>query len=105
MFGVDTPVEGLNFSFVVSPQTMYVPESEKNDSPAVTRFRRSDFIAAVYAFVFVLANFGIAIAARMPMITTTISSSMSVKPFFRVVFIGLFRAGGCSRRRELRAAA
>jgi hypothetical protein len=30
---------------------------------------------------FVLANFGIAIAAKMPMMTTTISSSMSVKPF------------------------
>jgi len=28
----------------------------------------------------VLLNFGIAIAARMPMITTTISSSMRVKP-------------------------
>src|SRR5262245_60730103 len=35
---------------------------------------------AKYAFCFVLANFGIAIAAKMPMITTTISSSMSVKP-------------------------
>src|SRR5882762_8316113 len=85
MFGADTPVDGLNFSLVVSPQTMYVPESEKNDSSAVTRFRRSDFIAAVYAFVFVLANFGIAIAARMPMITTTISSSMSVKPLRLVI--------------------
>src|SRR5882757_5940444 len=85
MLGVDTPDDGLNFSFVVSPQMMYVPESEKNDSSAVTRFRRSDFIAAVYAFVFVLANFGIAIAARMPMITTTISSSMSVKPLRLVI--------------------
>src|SRR5207249_2344724 len=36
--------------------------------------------SARYASSFVLANFGIAIAARMPMITTTISSSMSVKP-------------------------
>src|SRR5712671_2669694 len=87
MFGADTPVDGLNFSLFVSPQMMYVPESEKNDSSAVTRFRRSDFIAAVYAFVFVLANFGIAIAARMPMITTTISSSMSVKPLRLVIGI------------------
>src|SRR5215211_334877 len=47
-------------------------------------FRRSDFIEARYAFSFVLANFGIAIAARMPMITTTIRSSIRVKPF-RVV--------------------
>src|SRR5438552_11655872 len=43
-------------------------------------FRRSDFIEEMYAFSFVLANFGIAMAARMPMITTTINSSMSVKP-------------------------
>src|SRR3989441_3616078 len=34
----------------------------------------------MYAFSFVLANFGIAIAARIPMITTTINSSISVKP-------------------------
>src|SRR3954465_11498680 len=61
----------------------YLPESEKYASSAVTRFRRSDFIAAVYALVFVLANFGIAIAARMPMITTTIRSSISVKPLRR----------------------
>src|SRR3974377_2238536 len=43
--------------------------------------RRSDFMDAMYAFSFVLANFGIAIAARMPMMTTTIRSSISVKPF------------------------
>src|SRR4051812_11953971 len=46
--------------------------------------RRSDFIEARYAFSFVFANFGIAIAARMPMITTTIRSSIRVKPL-RVV--------------------
>jgi hypothetical protein len=32
------------------------------------------------AFSFVLANFGIAIAAKMPMMTTTINYSISVKP-------------------------
>src|SRR6266487_5713591 len=47
---------------------------------AVTRFRRSDFIEARYAFSFVLANFGIAMAAKIPMITTTIRSSIRVKP-------------------------
>src|SRR5213083_1538535 len=56
---------------------LYLTESAKYASSAVTRFRRSDFIEAMYAFAFVLANFGIAMAARMPMITTTISSSMS----------------------------
>src|SRR5437867_7574710 len=39
----------------------------------------------MYAFSFVLANFGIAIAARMPMITTTINSSISVNPL-RFIF-------------------
>ena len=34
---------------------------------------------------FVAPNFGIAIAARMPMITTTIRSSMSVKPLRSMV--------------------
>ena len=42
-------------------------------------------MAATYAFSFVFANLGIAIAARMPIITTTISSSISVKPL-RVLF-------------------
>jgi len=54
--------------------------SEKYASCAVTMLRASLFIDASTAFCFVLANFGIAIAARMPMITTTISSSMRVKP-------------------------
>src|SRR6478609_5635372 len=75
-----TPDDGLNFiPFVVS--VAYWAESAKYDSSAVTRLRRSDFMAAMYAFDFVLANFGIAIAARIPMITTTIRSSMRVKPF------------------------
>src|SRR5881296_750110 len=59
---------------------VYFDESEKYASSALTRLRRSDFIAVTYAFDFVLANFGIAIAARMPMMTITIRSSISVKP-------------------------
>src|SRR2546428_1890512 len=59
---------------------LYFTESAKYASSAVTMLRRSDFIEAMYAFSFVLANFGIAIAAKMPMITTTINSSISVKP-------------------------
>src|SRR5947207_6465826 len=55
--------------------------------------RRSDFIAATYALSFVFANFGIAIAARMPMMTTTISSSISVKPFLLVI-VCLLSVGG-----------
>jgi hypothetical protein len=53
-------------------------------------FFRSDFMAVMYAFFFVFANFGIAIAARMPMMTTTIRSSMRVKPL-RVRGIAVLR--------------
>src|SRR4029078_3313221 len=77
--GVMTPVEVLYRSCAISDT--YFSESEKYASSAVTRLRRSDFMAVTYAFDFVLANFGIAIAAKMPMMTTTISSSMSGKPF------------------------
>src|SRR3954470_20354273 len=80
-----TPVDGWNlmpvFAVVLSITVVYFELSEKNASSAVTRLRRSDFIAVTYALFFVLANFGIAIAAKMQMMTTTISSSMSVKPF------------------------
>src|ERR1700724_3321656 len=54
--------------------------SEKYASCAVIRLRRSAFIEAMYAFSLVFANFGMAIAARMPMMTTTIKSSIRVKP-------------------------
>src|SRR5881628_1329613 len=71
---------------------VYLTESAKNASSAVIRFRRSDFIEARYAFSFVFANFGIAIAARMPMITTTIRSSIRVKP---LRFTALPPSGDC----------
>src|SRR4051812_28771081 len=87
MVGVQTPVDGLNFICVTS--VVYLTESAKKASSAVTRFRRSDFIAAMYAFSFVFANFGIAIAAKMPMMTTTIRSSMSVKPLRTLRSIGV----------------
>src|SRR6185312_9951036 len=77
MVGPTTP---LVVAYAVPRLLVYFTESAKYASSAVTRFRRSDFIDARYAFSFVLANFGIAIAARMPMITTTIRSSISVKP-------------------------
>src|SRR3954470_9249016 len=78
----------------------YLAESEKYDSSAVTRLRRSDFIAAMYAFDFVLANFGIAIAARIPMITTTISNSIRVKPRrARVIILSPVVLEGAALRR------
>src|SRR2546423_6677302 len=60
-------------------------------SSYVATLRRSDFIAATYALSFVLAYFGIAIAARMPMMTITIRSSIRVKPF---LLLTLFSCSG-----------
>src|SRR5712672_4245235 len=77
MVGPTTPLVTL---YAVPKALVYLTESAKYASSAVIRLRRSDFIEARYAFSFVFANFGIAIAAKMPMITTTIRSSMSVKP-------------------------
>src|SRR5438876_8759205 len=59
---------------------LYLTESAKYASSAVTRFRRSDFIEAMYAFALELENIRLNMRHKMPMITTTISSSMSVKP-------------------------
>src|SRR5256885_10265968 len=80
MVGSVLPVDWLKVTPPAPIVDEYFTESAKYASSAVTRLRRSDFIEARYAFSFVLANFGIAIAARMPIITTTINSSMSVKP-------------------------
>src|SRR5687767_9058043 len=77
MVGPTTPLVVL---YAVPRLLVYFTESAKYASSAVIRLRRSAFMEARYAFSFVLANFGIAIAAKMPMITTTIRSSISVKP-------------------------
>src|SRR5258708_13885571 len=87
MVGPTTPVVVL---YAVPRLLVYFTESAKYASSAVIRLRRSDFIEARYAFSFVFANFGIAIAAKMPMITTTINNSISVKPF-RLIHPPLFR--------------
>src|SRR2546428_1321394 len=54
---------------------VYLTESAKYASSAVTMIRRLDSSHDQNSFSFVCLNFGIAMAARMPMITTTISSS------------------------------
>src|SRR5437762_13985231 len=78
--GFALPLVTLNVKPPAPIVDVYLTESAKNASSAVTRLRRSDFIAVRYAFSFVLANFGIAMAARMPIMTTTINSSINVKP-------------------------
>src|SRR5438552_18014309 len=50
---------------------LYLTESVKYASSAVTRFLRSFPTRRSSDLAFVLANFGIAMAAKMPMITTT----------------------------------
>src|SRR5438094_10580615 len=80
MDGAVLPVDWVKTTPPAPIVAEYLTESAKFASSALTRLRRLDFIEARYAFSFVLANFGIAIAARMPMITTTINSSISVKP-------------------------
>src|SRR5438132_2339696 len=58
---------------------LYLTESAKYASSAVTRFRRSDFIEAMRSEERRVGKEGRAVAATMPMMTTTISSSTSVK--------------------------
>jgi len=48
---------------------------------AVARFRRSDSSRRRRPFSFVLENFGMAMVANNPMITTTDERSIRVKPF------------------------
>src|SRR6185503_14761397 len=77
---VQNDTEPAGAGFVQEMLVVYLIESAKYASSAVTRLRMSDFIEAMYAFSFVFANFGMAMAARMPMMTTTIKSSISVNP-------------------------
>src|SRR6266516_1622610 len=74
------PVDWVKMSPPAPIVAQYLTESAKEASAAVAKLRRSNFMEARYAFSFVLATFGIAIAAKMPLITTTISSSIRVKP-------------------------
>src|SRR5207253_10283417 len=52
---------------------LYLTESSKYASSPVPRFTLFPYTTLFRSFAFVLANFGIAMAAKMPMITTTIS--------------------------------
>src|SRR6267143_1157429 len=82
-----TSLEGVKPCAAPLPEKYAPLLSAAYCSSYVARLRRSDFIAATYALSFVFANFGIAIAARMPMMTTTIRSSISVKPFLLLILV------------------
>src|SRR6266404_2635861 len=62
--------------------------SWKNAFCAVKTALRFAFASLCFDRAWNLMKFGIAIAARMPMIATTIISSISVKPFWTSFFIG-----------------
>src|SRR5712671_284595 len=97
----------------------YLSFSWKYAFMAVNEAFRFAFASLCFDRAWNLMKFGIAIAARMPMIATTIISSMSVKPFcsfFIVVLLGLATAvqkqdmgrpvedgnsGACAPRRTL----
>src|SRR5437667_12755669 len=55
--GVVLPVDCTKFTPPAPYAAVYFTESAKYASSAVTRFRRSDFIEAMYAFSLVFANF------------------------------------------------
>src|SRR6266851_2114555 len=70
-----------------APEALYVLLSTKYASWAVAALRASDATRALKPRDRYAENCGIAIAARMPMMATTTSSSISVKPldFFRFI--------------------
>src|SRR6266851_1415935 len=70
-----------------APEALYVLLSTKYASWAVAALRASDATRALKPRDRYAENCGIAIAARMPMMATTTSSSISVKPldFFRLI--------------------
>src|SRR5712692_6980943 len=82
-----TPPERLKPGSVVQLPEAYVLLSTKYASWAVAALRASAATRALKPRDRYAENCGIAIAARMPMMATTTSSSISVKPldFFRFV--------------------
>src|SRR5690348_17851223 len=79
--------EPVNPGSVVHAPEAYVLLSTKYASWAVAAFRASDAARAWKPRARYWANCGIAIAARMPMIATTTSSSIRVNPFDFLRFI------------------
>src|SRR5438128_7536662 len=70
-----------------APEALYVLLSTKYASWAVAALRASAATRALKPRERYAANCGIAMAARMPMIATTTSSSISVKPLDFLVLI------------------
>src|SRR5947209_6835532 len=82
-----TPPEAVKPGSPLQAPAEYALKSTKYASSAVAALRASDATRALKPRDRYAENCGIAIAARMPMMATTTSSSISVKPldFFRFV--------------------
>src|SRR5436853_6875153 len=94
MDGAVLPVDWVNTTPPAPIVPEYLTESAKYASSPVTRLRRSDFIEARYAFSFVLANFGIAIAARSEVRRIAKRSTLSVKPLL-LMWKSAYGSGCC----------
>src|SRR5215212_2905838 len=77
---------------VIAPAALYLLVSVARASHAVAIVRMSAIVLFCFDRCIAVRRFGIAIAARMPMIATTISSSISVKPFW-FLFINVLLDG------------
>src|ERR1700737_4506911 len=66
---------------VRAPAALYLLTSVARASHAVAMVRMSAMVLFCFDRCMAVSRFGMAMAARMPMIATTISSSMRVKPF------------------------
>src|ERR1051325_563856 len=71
-----------------APATRYVFVSVARASHAVAMVRISAIVRFCFERCIAVSRFGMAIAARMPMIATTISSSIRVKPFWFLLMQG-----------------
>src|SRR3954447_4585034 len=95
--GIDLMYVGESMVFIVAfgttvvgtnaPAALYLLTSVARASHAVAMVRMSAIERFCFARCMAVSRLGIAIAARMPMIATTISSSMSVKPFWFFLII------------------
>src|SRR2546426_7391292 len=67
---------------LMPPAALYLFMSVARASHAVAMVRISAMVLFCFERCMAVSRFGMAMAARMPMIATTISSSIRVKPFW-----------------------
>src|SRR5712691_7658300 len=88
----------------IVPAALYLFISVARASQPVAIVRMSAIVLFCLDRCIAVSRFGIAMAARMPMIATTISSSMRVKPFCFLLIIdppdGFLKRHGCTKKRH-----